>query len=102
MSPAAIVRKVAIVTGAAQGIGKAIALRLAEESYDLALVDLPSASQLLKEVSDLIERTGQKAIALTGDVSSEKDVYGMVNETVEQLGRLDGELAPGHKRAWRS
>jgi NAD(P)-dependent dehydrogenase (short-subunit alcohol dehydrogenase family) len=91
MSPTAITQKVAIVTGAAQGIGKAISLRLAEEGYDIALVDLLGSKKLLEAVASEVDRSGQRAIALTADVSSEAEVFGFVNRTVTRFGRVDGQ-----------
>ena len=80
---------VAIVTGAAQGLGKAIALRLAKDGYDIALNDLPSQSEDLAAVKAEIEKSGRRAHVVTGDVSKEEDVKRSVEETVEVLGGLD-------------
>lgn len=81
---------VAIVTGSAQGIGKAIVLRLASDGYDIALFDLPSQQGKLEElVSAVSIGIGRKAIAVTGDVTIEKDVEGVVKETADKLGSVD-------------
>ena len=81
--------RVAIVTGAAQGIGKAIALRLAEDGLDICVDDLPSKVDLLNEVVAEIKQLGRRAIALPCDVTKEQDVKELVEKTVAQLGRLD-------------
>lgn len=81
--------RVAIVTGAAQGIGRSIALRLAADGLDVAVNDVQSQKQALDAVVSEIQAKGRKAVALTADVSSEEDVKNMVEKTVEQLGRLD-------------
>lgn len=81
--------RVAIVTGGAQGIGRAIALRLASDGLDIAVDDLPSKSQLLENVVNEIKNLGRKCISLTYDVTKENDVIAMVDDTVAQLGRLD-------------
>ncbi|MCK4738993.1 MAG: 3-oxoacyl-[acyl-carrier-protein] reductase [Deltaproteobacteria bacterium] len=79
--------KVALVTGAAQGIGKEVALLLANEGANLAIIDvnLDSANETVKE----IEALGRKAIALKVDVRSSDEATSMVKDTVEALGSLD-------------
>ena len=81
--------RVAIVTGAAQGIGKAIALRLAEDGLDICMDDLPSKIDLLNEVVAEIKQVGRRVIALPCDVTKEQEVKELIEKTVAQLGRLD-------------
>lgn len=83
--------KVAIVTGAGQGIGEAIAVRLAKDGFDIALADLPRAN--LDAVAKQVEQQGRKAVAITTDVSVKAEVDALVAKTVEKLGRLDGACA---------
>ncbi|EIM91153.1 NAD-P-binding protein [Stereum hirsutum FP-91666 SS1] len=85
--------RVAIVTGAAQGIGRSIALRLAADGLNVAVNDVESQRQALDAVVSEIQAKGRKAVALTADVSSEEDVKNMVEKTVEHLGRLDVMVA---------
>lgn len=80
---------VAHVTGAAQGIGKAIALRLARDGHDVAVSDLPASRDQLEETSKEISASGVRSVALTGDVSDPESVRGLVTGTAEQLGSLD-------------
>ncbi|KAL1717760.1 hypothetical protein EV715DRAFT_291880 [Schizophyllum commune] len=80
--------RVALITGAAQGIGKAIALRLARDGLHVALNDLPDKRDALEEVARTIEEDGSRAAILFGDVSKEEDVQAMVDGTVEKLGSL--------------
>ena len=83
-------KRVALVTGAAQGIGRCIAIRLAEDGLNVALNDLPTKLAELEAVAVQIKTTtGSQAVAVLGDVSREEDVQSMVASTVERLGGLD-------------
>ena len=100
-APTQLLMRVALVTGAAQGIGRSIALRLAKDGLKVAVVDLPSKRQQLDNVVSEIEsgnttnRPGSpQALAVTADVSSERDVQAMVTSTAERLGGLD--VVSGH------
>ncbi|KAL1689227.1 hypothetical protein GGG16DRAFT_58251 [Schizophyllum commune] len=77
--------RVALVTGAAQGIGKAIALRLNSDGFAIALSDLPVKREALEEVAKLINSGGGRAAVFTGDVSVEEDVKNMVDGAAEAL-----------------
>jgi NAD(P)-dependent dehydrogenase (short-subunit alcohol dehydrogenase family) len=81
--------RVAIVTGAAQGIGLAIALRLADDGLDVAINDIPSKSEAIDNAVKAVKAKGRKAIAIPGDVSSEEDVKNMIEKTASKLGSLD-------------
>ncbi|TFK86257.1 short chain oxidoreductase [Polyporus arcularius HHB13444] len=85
--------RIAIVTGAAQGLGEGIALRLAEDGLDVAIFDLPSKRGQLKAVGDAITAKGRRSLVLVGDITVEGDVVAMVAQTVEELGGLDVMIA---------
>jgi glucose 1-dehydrogenase len=82
------VSKVAIVTGAATGIGREIALHLSRAKIAVAVnfVDKPDKAN---EVVNQIEKDGGHAVAIAGDVSVKSDVDHLVAETVRAFGRLD-------------
>jgi len=79
--------RIAIVTGAGQGIGKAIALGMAREGAALVIADLNEANA--GAVKEEIERVGGKASALYTDISNEESVRGMIDATLNEYGRVD-------------
>lgn len=83
----------AIVTGAAQGIGRAIAFRLADDGFNVAVNDIPAQEKALEQVAQAIGDKGRKAMAILGDVSVEEDVQRLVEETVKKLGGVDVMIA---------
>ncbi|KAI0648306.1 NAD-P-binding protein [Trametes meyenii] len=85
--------RIAIVTGAAQGIGEGIALRFAHDGLDVVVVDLPQARERVDEVVRAIRATGRRALGIFADVSVEADVIAMVDKTVEALGGVDVMVA---------
>jgi meso-butanediol dehydrogenase/(S,S)-butanediol dehydrogenase/diacetyl reductase len=79
--------KVALVTGAAQGIGKAIALRLAKDGFNIALVDLKADK--LTAVAEEIKSLGRKASTFSADISDQKQVVAAINHAEKELGGFD-------------
>jgi glucose 1-dehydrogenase len=80
--------KNALVTGSNQGIGQAIALRLAEEGADL-IIDYVTHPETAEETVQSIRKLGRRAVAVQGDISKVADTQRMVAESVEALGGLD-------------
>ncbi|MCH7578377.1 MAG: SDR family NAD(P)-dependent oxidoreductase, partial [Chloroflexi bacterium] len=76
--------KVALITGAASGIGKSTALLFGQEGAKVMCVDIngEGADQVAHQIAD----TGGEAASLTVDVAQEEDVQRMVRETVERWG----------------
>ncbi|KAJ7097579.1 acetoin reductase family protein [Mycena epipterygia] len=83
----------ALVTGAGQGIGKGIALRLAKDGFDVAVNDIPANAENLSKVVDEIKSTGRASSAHIADVSVEGEVKAMVEEVVRVYGGLDVMVA---------
>ncbi len=79
--------KVALITGAGSGIGRAMALLFAAEGAKVAILDWNRDSA--KETERMVRERGGEAMALHGDVSHEADVEAAVRQTVETFGRLD-------------
>lgn len=80
--------KKALVTGGSRGIGRGIALALAEAGCDVAINYL-SAREQADEVVEQIAAIGRKAIAVQADVSKEDEVTRLVTETETYLGQID-------------
>ena len=83
------IRGIAIVTGAAQGIGRSVALRLADDGFDVAVNDLPSKKDIIDSVVNEIQLKGRRSLAALADVTEDGDVKAMVATVVTEFGGLD-------------
>ncbi|MGI8434197.1 MAG: SDR family oxidoreductase [Nocardioidaceae bacterium] len=90
----------AIVTGADSGIGRATAIAFAREGADVVLSYLEAEQADADEVVALVEKSGRRAVAVPGDLSSEKANVALVDAAVKELGGLDIVVSvAGHQQA---
>ena len=82
-------RRVAIVTGSSQGLGLAIALRLADDGCDIVINDLSSKLVTMEDVVRGITSKGTRAVAVVADVSREDEVKRLVETAVKEFGKVD-------------
>jgi NAD(P)-dependent dehydrogenase (short-subunit alcohol dehydrogenase family) len=81
--------KVALVTGADSGIGRAVAYLYAREGADVAIVHLPEEQQDADEIRQAIKEEGRRCLDLPGDLRDPRFCREAVERTVNELGRLD-------------
>ncbi|WP_318370711.1 SDR family oxidoreductase [Enterobacter sp.] len=79
----------ALITGGDSGIGRAVAIAYAREGADVAINYLPAEEEDAREVIELIEAAGRKAVAIPGDIRDEKFCQTLVNQAAQELGGLD-------------
>ena len=85
--------RLALITGAGQGIGRGIALSLAENGFDIAGVDIlyepENQTKGLFEVKASVERMGRRFLSLKGDIADLDSHDDLLNRVLEEFGRLD-------------
>jgi len=86
--------RVAIITGASRGIGKALAIRLAEEGADIVVAAKSEHERerlpgTIHHTADEVRKLGRRALAIKVDVRDESDIQSMVDQTITQFGRID-------------
>ena len=77
--------KVAVISGAANGIGQAFAQRLAQDGAHIVIADMLPAAETVR----LVKKTGTDVLAWQGDVSSESSVNALLTEVTARFGRCD-------------
>lgn len=82
-------RKVVLITGSAKGIGKAIALKLAQVGYDIVINYLTSEKQAFELQKQITEEYKVNCLAIKADVSDEKQVDNMISEIETKLNGVD-------------
>jgi NAD(P)-dependent dehydrogenase (short-subunit alcohol dehydrogenase family) len=87
--PTSLAGKVAVVTGAAQGIGRAVAIRLARHGADIVVTDLPGEAASLAGVAREIEQLGQRVHVFPADIAQKAQVDELVRSALRQLGGVD-------------
>jgi len=80
--------RVALVTGSARGIGRAIALKLADVGTSVVVNDLDNGSGV-SEVAEMIRAKHSQSIAILADISSSEDVARLVDQTISAFGKVD-------------
>ena len=97
------VKKIALVTGAGQGIGRGIVLELAKNGFDIAGMDIifnpDNKGKGLFEVKDKAEELGAEFLPIQADISSLNDHKKIINKTLDKFGKIDllvnnGGVAP--------
>jgi NAD(P)-dependent dehydrogenase (short-subunit alcohol dehydrogenase family) len=83
-----LVGKVAVITGADSGIGRAVAIAYAREGADVVISYL-SEHDDAKDTAQYVEQAGRKAVLVAGDVSDPQHCRDIIARTVEELGRVD-------------
>ncbi len=84
--------KIALVTGASRGIGRAIAVGLAKRGFDVAINDIERQKDALQDVAKEIEASGRRVLTVYADVSNKTDVEAMVQKTVDKFRRIDAVI----------
>jgi NAD(P)-dependent dehydrogenase (short-subunit alcohol dehydrogenase family) len=83
-----LANKIALITGADSGIGRAVAIAFAREGADVAIAYLDEHDDA-KETARWVEEAGRQCLLLPGDLAQKANCQAIVDQTVEQFGRID-------------
>lgn len=84
-----LAERVALITGADSGIGRAIALCFAKEGANVLFAHLPEEEEDAKETIRLVEMAGRKAVSIPGDIRTKAFCQQLIDQTIQSFGRLD-------------
>ncbi|EGU60589.1 short-chain dehydrogenase/reductase SDR [Vibrio nigripulchritudo ATCC 27043] len=84
-----LTNKVALITGASRGIGRALAVGMAKSGADIVIADLPSQQVELEQTQKQILETGRKCVAYSLDVTNKKQVEDVIGEALQEFGEID-------------
>lgn len=87
LAPLPLFDHVALITGASRGIGRAIAIRLAEAGATTVLV--ARSEQALREITQMLQTSGKTSLAVPTDVTEEQQLIALVDRTLARYGRID-------------
>ena len=102
-----ISNKVALITGASRGIGRAIALGLAKENYNIVVAskttkDTKELPGTIYSVAEEVEKLGVKALPFKLDVRNDQDMKDVVQKTMKEFGRIDVLINNAGALWWKS
>jgi 3-oxoacyl-[acyl-carrier protein] reductase len=80
--------KIAVITGASSGIGRGVAQAFAEEGADV-VVNYRQSQEKAESLVEEINQTGRRAIAMQADMANEEDIIRLIEETMNEFGRID-------------
>jgi NAD(P)-dependent dehydrogenase (short-subunit alcohol dehydrogenase family) len=81
--------RVALITGGDSGIGRAVAIAFAREGSDVAIAYLPEEEEDAQQTRHWVEQAGRRALLLPGDIQNEQHCVSMIDQVVDEFGRLD-------------
>lgn len=99
--------KVALITGATRGIGRALSLGLAQNGYNIvvagkSVTENPNLPGTIYSVAEEVEKLGKKALPVQVDLRNDNDIINLVNQTEKEFGKLDLLINNAGALSWKS